>query len=134
MDADRNVVSGFRTEQQGAVADEKFGGEYLSYKILNTNDTMLQRVYVLPTDPSYFYSFREANLNCHGMISDKDYQIYKTNLNQSTHTTVIRADNMDNNYWFLEGNICQDETISAVMSENLLFWKHLSLYLSIIWI
>ena len=54
MDTDRNVVSGFCTEQQGVVADGKFGGKYLSYKILNTNDTMLQRVYVLPTDHSYF--------------------------------------------------------------------------------
>ena len=81
MDTDRNVVSGFRTEQQGAVADGNFGEKYLSYKMLNTNDTILQRVYVLPTDHSYFYSFREANLNCHGVISDKDYQIYKTDLN-----------------------------------------------------
>ena len=73
MDTDRNVVSGFRTEQQGAVADGKFGGKYLSYNISDTKDTMFQCVYVLPTNHSYFYSFREANLNCHGVISNKDY-------------------------------------------------------------
>ena len=43
MDTKINVVSGFHTKQQGAVADGKFGGKYLSYKILNTNDTLLQR-------------------------------------------------------------------------------------------
>ena len=57
MGTKRNVVSGFFTDQQGAVAGGKFSGKYLCYKILNTNDTMLQRVYVLPMDQSYFYSF-----------------------------------------------------------------------------
>ena len=124
MDADKNVVSGFRTEQKGAVADEIFGEEYLSYKISDTNDTMLQRVYVLSTDHSYSYSFREANLNCHSVISDKDYQIYKTNLDQATHITLVQASDMEHNDRFSEGNIGQDEILSAVMSEHPLFQEH----------
>ena len=31
---------------------------------------------------------------------------------------------MDYNYGFPKGNVCQDKTISAVMSDHPLFWEH----------
>ena len=42
---------------------------------------------------------------------------------------MIRASNIDHNYGLSKGNFCQDETLSAVMSEHPLLWEHFEPFL-----
>ena len=124
MDANRNVVKGFYSQCQGVRADGKFGGDYLSFWCDKDHRDAVRRVYVIPTNHSYFYYFREAHLNCHGVISDDDYRLYSAELAEKSHIAVHRASDIEDNYGFSEGELCQDECISALMSGHPFFKRH----------
>ena len=124
-DANRNVVKGFHLQSQGVRGDGKFGGDYLSFRCdKDHNCDSLRSVFIIPTDHSYFYCFREAHLNCHGVISDDDYRLYSAELAEKSHIAVHRASDIEDNYGFSEGQLCQDECISAVMSGHPFFKQH----------
>ena len=121
MDSDNNVVSGFHSKQQ---SHDKFGGEYLSYRFDRHYNQVLRSVHILPTDHSYFYCFPNAHLNCHGVISDDDYRMYNAELAEKSHIAVFRGSDTVDSFGVSEGQMCQDETISAIMSNHPLFQDH----------
>ena len=121
MDRDNNVVSGFNSNQRGP---GKFGGDYLSQRFDRNDDKVVRSVHMLATDHSYFYCFPNADLNCHGVISDDDYKLYNEELADKSHIAVFRGSDTINSFGVSEGQMCQDETISAIMSNHPLFQDH----------
>ena len=121
MDSDNNVVSGFHSTHHG---DGKFGGDYLDNRFDKHNQKVLRSVHILPTDHSYFYCFPNAHLNCHGVISDDDYKVYNRDLADKSHIAVFRGSDTVDSFGVSEGQMCIDETISAIMSNHPLFQDH----------